>query len=194
MFVVCDARLLCGVESARLHLRGDAVTLPEALLALAKGPSPRCASIFVHLVVYLADMVDRGAWVQGAPTSVLDAPMPQGARKRRRMPRTTRDVVAAMAADGGLARSGNKVLLVMARKHGWMKDSRPRLGGAVTRERCARYWACVRKKLKHVKKQHWTLVWDGTRAGRKDLLIGCLWSRELSLACWLPPQAPGIPP
>eukprot|EP00974_Lingulodinium_polyedra_P075586 7323957-Lingulodinium_polyedra.AAC.1 len=55
----------------------------------------------------------------------------------------------------------------------------------------ARYLEATRKAFQGAQQPIWSVAWDATRAGGKDLLFSCLWHPASGLAAWLPPQVLG---
>ena len=54
--------------------------------------------------------------------------------------------------------------------------------------RMARYLEATRAAFRGLRTQVWSVSWDATRAGGKDLLFSCLWNAEAGVGAWLNPQ------
>ena len=166
------------------------MTVAASLCWLAACPTRGVHFLFQQLLRIVAWMIDWSPWLLGATANVVHAPLPRGPVRARRIPGHLKNEIARAAAEGHLAESGAKVMTIMRWRPGWMAMAgSTKAANRFTRTRVAVYWRAVRAALAASPLRHYSLAWDGTRAGMREVLVAALWSPALRRAVWLPPQA-----
>ena len=120
----------------------------------------------------------------------LDAPVPQGRLRAKRIDPNLRDEVAPMLSAGSLSRTSVHVSKLLARVRKWkVKVVGPDLASVLWRR--DRPTTCVQGESffsqPHVTTVSVTL--DATRMSGRDTLYVALYSPYLDLDFWCPPQA-----
>ena len=76
------------------------MTLVNFMVWLAKGRSQVGFWVLRQVIAYVALLIEHSPWVLEASPSVLQAPIVEGASRMRRLPRSTKEALAAGAAEG----------------------------------------------------------------------------------------------
>ena len=187
--------LLQRAPEAR-HLKMPA-TLPlaEAMSRFYKAPGQLARQLLRQLVLWVAFLLQGGAWIQEASADHLVAPLPMGNTRRRDIPFRVRDAVGEAAGGGQLGRSGRAVMAVMHRfaRHCSKKLSKSgRKANQYLLERAKGYWHHLRATFRAPECRIYSLALDATRAAGKDMLFQTLYVPEVGVGAWLPPQAARI--
>ena len=140
-----------------------------------------------QLVLFLALMLERGAWLEAASRDPLDAALPVASVKRRRISREVKDRVAEAGSEGQLGQSGRQVLQIMGRWGRWQQQAF-KTANSFLPGRVAAYWQAGQEAFRAGGGPVLSLSWDATRAGGKEMLFSCIWSPALQKGMWLPPQ------
>lgn len=162
----------------------------QVLQWLAQGTSTSSRSLFLQLLFLVSHFIEEGAWVRGASTDFLQAPLPQGPKRRRRIATHLKEAVAAEGAKAGVGRSGAKVLQVVSRTKGCKQIKREGHANTFDSSRVARYWQGGKAVLRRMPRPWVSVTCDATRAGGQDMLFSALHVASLDRSMWLPPQVP----
>ena len=147
--------------------------------------------MYKQVLCAVAWRLERGAWVSTATTDLLQAPLPQGPVKRRRLRTALTHHAAQAVAEAHIGRSGRAVFDALQRFRSVVAKTRVSRANEWCRLRVAAYWAYGRALLRTAPKPWFSLAWDGTRAGGKEALFAALYTHALGVGMWLPPQVQG---
>ena len=147
--------------------------------------------VFHSLCCWGAFVLEQSKWwLAMSSDAVLDAPVPQGPKRARRLDPNLRQQLGKMASEGDLSRTGGHAVKVMARMRQWnIKKMCQRTGQKTVEHRVATYAEEVQGTLSGENVNIVSLAFDGTRMSGKDTLHCDVYSPELQLASWAPPQA-----
>jgi len=159
------------------------------LLCLYSSRSVQVTGILVQALAYLAFYIEQGAVLQALSEDPLEAPLPFGTRRKRRISGALKEAVARAVAIGSHGRTGAQVLQNMSRYQRRLMGA-SRKANDWTRHRVARYWQHVQAFCLSARCSTYALSMDATRAGFKDMLFSAMFLPEVRKAFWLPPQEP----
>ena len=131
-------------------------------------------------MVSISFLLDRSVWLRGASDNVLDTGVPEGTHKRRRIAARVMEGVARAAGTGELGRSGSKVMQSLWKQRKGICQ-REENANRFQLLRMARYFEAAQRTFRQPSTEVWSVAWDATRAGGKDLLFSCLWNRVREL-------------
>jgi len=186
--------LLERAPGARRLSMPATLPLAEAMSRFYKAPGQLARHLLWQLVLWVSFLLERGAWIQGASTDHLAAPLPMGNTRRRNIPFRVRDAVGEAAGGGQLGRSGRAVMAAMHRftRHCSKKLSKSgRKANQYLLQRVKGYWHHLRAVFRAPECRIYSLALDATRAAGKDMLFQTLYVPEVGVGAWLPPQAGG---
>ena len=162
----------------------------KALLWLSSGNAPMVQYLYRQLLCFLAFLIERRTpWLRAASADFLQAPLPRGKKRTRRLSKHLKDAIAQAAADRSVAPSGARVLQQMHRWKGVLKRIRCGHANLNVWGHLAAYWTAAQTLATRVQRPAFGLAWDATRVDGKEMLFSALFFCSLLKGFWLPPQA-----
>ena len=135
--------------------------------------------------------IDRSSWWGSASTDVLlDAPVPMGHRRARRLDPALVQALAHAGAEGTFARAPGRLTAAMARFRRWHGQ---RVTGktvtAGTSMVMLQYQGAGQAAFSETATPVLSVALDGTRMDGRDTLYVAVYAPATALAIWAPPQA-----
>ena len=174
-----------GIDEGQEWL--DIVDLMVYLVGFKKMPEQGLGrSLFVS-IAWMLDHSDL--WSTSSSDALVDAPVPIGAKRARRLDGNLLQAVAREAGSGAAGRTGGAVARSMKRYRRW---STTRLSDAVANLAAGRrvfdYWRKLQQVFSRVDQPVLSVCMDGTRMSGKDTLYATLYSPAMGMGAWCPPQ------
>ena len=151
--------------------------------------SPAGLNIVRALLCWLTWLVEHGPlWEEASEDALLNAPVARGPQRARRLDRALLHACAQESASGAWARTHGRLLWAMARFRKWRK---PKIQAISLRQTVAieldAYQRNGRELLALDREPAVALACDGTRLGKRDVLVSALWGARSQRAVWCPP-------
>ena len=169
------------------------LSLPTLLVGLVRAASALAARAAASLCAWLAKCLEASEWVAGASTDPLDVPCPKTrGNKLRLVDQSLKLGVARAACEGRLGRSGRQIALAL-------KRFRPKSYPGLPKK--ANEWIDIllqsyqNNAIAHFRRQELDFIsvsLDGTRLGKREVLLTALCAPETGGTFWCPPRAESL--
>ena len=170
------------------------LSVADLLIELSVEGSVRSLALLGQLACWLAMVVEHSPWVKEASSDPLDIPVVQGPKRARVVEAQFKQAVAKMAARPGPGRSSREVVATIDR---FRKAKEFLKFRSTNKWQCAvarGYLANARETFSQDSLRFWSLASDGTRLSGRETQLTALFSADIGVSWWCPPQAGPFPP
>ena len=170
------------------------LSVADLLIELSVEGSVRSLALLGQLACWLAMVVEHSPWVKEASSDPLDIPVVQGPKRARVVEAQFKQAVAKMAARPRPGRSSREVVATIDR---FRKAKEFLKFRSTNKWQCAvarGYLANARETFSQDSLRFWSLASDGTRLSGRETQLTALFSADIGVSWWCPPQAGPFPP
>ena len=165
------------------------MSVADLLVELSVEGFVRSLALLGQLACWLATVVEHSPWIKEASSDPLDIPVVQGPKRARKVEAQFKQAVAKMAARPGPGRSSPEVVATIERFRK-AKEFRKFKGANKWQRALARgYLANAQETFSQDSLRFWPLASDGARFSGRETQFTALFSADLGISCWRPPQA-----
>ena len=174
------------------EVQAPAIELVSWVMWLCTKAPSRWKPVTRSMLCCIGFVVEHGPlWDESSIDALMDAPVPLGPKRARRLDPALTSAVAAAAGSGDvLGRTGGAVARSLARVRKWgSKRVKKDFANKAVRRRNHWYGKAMREEASSTRTRVVSLAMDGTRVGGKDMFYSAMYLPETGRAFWCPPQA-----